>query len=314
VDGSGPLVETSSLVRRFGPTAALDGLDLRVEPGSLFAILGHNGAGKTTLIRLINGLLRPTSGHVRVFGLDPYTDGAAVRARTGVVTESTPLDGYLTVRETLHAYARLFDVPRATRRTRVDELLDLFDLGEHADRPARELSAGLRQRAAFARGLVHRPELLLLDEPTANLDPVAAHRVRLLVAELARESGSTVILSTHNLAEAQDICDHVAVFRHGRVLIQGAIAELSRPDAADLRTRIEVDTDPGVAAEVLAAHGRVELDDAPQHLLVHHHRRHEVAAMVAALVARGVAVTGVQTLTPTLEDLYLDLHREAVAP
>jgi ABC-2 type transport system ATP-binding protein len=314
VDGSAPLVEVRGLVRRFGGTVALDGLDLRVERGSLFAVLGHNGAGKTTLMRVLNGLLRPTSGSVRVFGVDPSTDGVAVRARTGVVTESTPLDEHLSVRETLHAYARLFDVPRATRRQRVVELLELFDLGHHADRPARELSAGLRQRAAFARGLIHRPELLLLDEPTANLDPVAAHRVRLLVAELARESGSTVVLSTHNLAEAQDICDHVAVFRHGRVLVQGAIAELSRANAADLRTRIEVDSDPGVAAEVLAAHGRIEIADAPQHLLVHHQARDEVAPMVAALVARGVAVTGVETLTPTLEDLYLDLHREAVAP
>lgn len=314
MDGSAPLVEATGLVRRFGDAVALDGLDLTVEPGALFAVLGHNGAGKTTLMRLLNGLLRPTAGTVRVFGLDPYTSGGAVRARTGVVTESTPLDEFLSVRETLHAYARLCGVPRAARRARVDDLLERFELGPHADKPARELSAGLRQRAAFARGLVHRPELLLLDEPTANLDPVAAHRVRHLVADLARSAGSTVVLSTHNLAEAQDICDHVAVFREGRVLVQGAIAELSRSHAVELRTRIEVAGDPAVAAALLATHGRVERAAGSGAVLVHHHARDEVPAMVAALVNHGASVTGVTTLTPTLEDLYLDLHREQVRP
>jgi ABC-2 type transport system ATP-binding protein len=311
VDGTDTLVEVRGLTRRFGEAVALDGVDLRIARGSIAAVLGHNGAGKTTLLRLLNGLLRPTGGEVRVFGVDPYEAGAQVRARTGMVTESTALDEFLSVRETLLAYARLFDVPPDVRDERVSDLLARFELDGHADRPARELSAGLRQRAAFARGLVHRPELLLLDEPTANLDPVAAHRVRVVVAELARASGSTVLLSTHNLAEAQDVCDHVAVLRHGRVLVQGPIDEvLAHAAGGELHTRITVAGDVADAARVLASHGQVQRDGDGA-LQVHHLGEDEVPRMVADLVRHGAQVTGVTTLSPTLEDLYLDLHREA---
>jgi ABC-2 type transport system ATP-binding protein len=304
------VVEVSGLVRRFGSATALDGVDLTIGRGHLFAVLGHNGAGKTTLLRLLNGLLRPTAGDVRVFGRDPFREGGLVRARSGAVTESTTLDEFLTVRETLHAYGRLFEVPRSRLDARVEELVELFELGAHADQPARELSAGMRQRAAFARGLVHGPELLLLDEPTANLDPIAAHRVRVVVADLARRSGSTVVMSTHNLAEAQDVCDHVAVLRHGRVLVQGTIDELSRAAATAVHTRVSVTSDPGVAADTLDAFGEVQRDGAPHVLVVTHARRDEVPRMVAALVSAGVEVDGVTTLAPTLEDMYLDLHRE----
>jgi ABC-type multidrug transport system ATPase subunit len=257
-----PIVEVTGLVRRFGSTTALAGVDLTVGRGQIFAVVGHNGAGKTTLLRLLNGLLRPTAGTVRVWGHDPYRAGSITRARTGAVTESTTLDEFLSVRETLHAYGRLFDVPRDALPDRVEELVDLFELGPYADRPARELSAGMRQRAAFARGLVHRPELLLLDEPTANLDPVAAHRVRAVVADLAR--------------------------------------------------RIEVARDTEVAAACLAPFGSVHRDGPVGELVVLHDHRDEVPRMVAELVRVDIPVVGVATLGPTLEDVYLDLHRETV--
>ena len=223
-----PVIEAHGLSRRFGDVVALDDLTLQVHRGEVVGILGHNGAGKTTFLRLINGLLKPSAGELLTFGQPAYVRGAANRARTGVVTESTALDDFLTIGESLVAYGTMSGRAFTGVDERVDELLALFGLSEVRDKQARELSAGMRQRAAFARGLMHRPELLLLDEPTANMDPVAARQVRHVVADLARETGRTVVLSTHNLAEAQDVCDRIAVLRRGRLQALGTMAELSQ--------------------------------------------------------------------------------------
>ena len=236
-----PVIQTSSLSRRFGEKNAVDELTLEVQAGEIFGFLGHNGAGKTTTVRLLNGVLEPTDGTAKVLGLDPQKEGPSLRARTGVLTETPSLDERLTARENLSFYAELYNVPRGEVVDRVDVLLAEFDLAERADEKVGGYSKGMKQRLALARALLHKPEVLLLDEPTAALDPVAARHVHTMVENLARREGCTVFLCTHNLVEAQRLCDRVAVLEHGRLVALGTPSELTRQYVKRLELDLEVD-------------------------------------------------------------------------
>ncbi|HZM62095.1 MAG TPA: heme ABC exporter ATP-binding protein CcmA [Vicinamibacterales bacterium] len=205
------MISASHLTRRFGTRVALDDLSIELKSGEIFALLGPNGAGKTTTLRLLAGLIAPTSGSVQVNG-EAMTAASAskLRARIGFLTEAPGLWDSLTVRENLEIYARLYEL--AAPRRAVDEALALFDIRDRArDRPS-ELSKGLRQRVALARSLLHKPRIVLLDEPTAGLDPESAREVRELVLGL-RGEGRTVLLCTHNLDEVDRVADRVAVLR-----------------------------------------------------------------------------------------------------
>lgn len=300
------VIELRGVTRRFGALTAVDEVSFSVTEGEIVGLLGHNGAGKTTLIRVINGLLPPDAGEVRVGGLDPNVDGATVRRTTGVLTEYPALDEYLTTRENLAVYAEIHGMEDLQAEQRIEELLHRLGLWDKRDEPARDLSAGLKQRVALARGMVHDPDVLLLDEPTTNMDPVAARDVRDLIVEGVRLRGRTVLLSTHNLAEAEALCDRVAIMRHGRLL------EIGRP--ADLRRQlggvhgVRVTTSPDnvqTIVGVLDAGSEVTvLDDATAEVTG------EVAipVVVKQLVAAGVEIHRVEPLAPTLEDLYVALH------
>ncbi|MFO7778154.1 MAG: ABC transporter ATP-binding protein, partial [Nitriliruptoraceae bacterium] len=221
-------IELQAVTRRFGELTAVDALSLGVHEGEIVGLLGHNGAGKTTLIRVINGLLAPQSGQVRVAGLDPFTHGHEVRRTTGVLTEYPALDEFLSTRENLEVYAAINAVPHRQAEERIERLLHQLGLWDKRAEPARELSAGLKQRVAIARALVHDPSILLLDEPTTNMDPVAARSVRDLILTAVRDRGHTVLLSTHNLVEAEELCDRIGIIRNGRLLLLGTPTELRR--------------------------------------------------------------------------------------
>jgi ABC-2 type transport system ATP-binding protein len=236
-----PVIQISSLSRRFGETNAVDNLSLDVQAGEIFGFLGHNGAGKTTTVRLLNGVIEPTSGSARVLGLDPQADGPAVRARTGVLTETPSLDERLTARDNLSFYADLYNVPPADVQKRVESMLTDFDLADRADEKVGGYSKGMKQRLALARSLLHKPDVLYLDEPTAALDPVAARYVNELVENLARREGCTVFICTHNLVEAQKMCDRVAVMQHGKLVALGTPSELTRRYVKRLDVDLEVD-------------------------------------------------------------------------
>lgn len=247
-----PVIQISSLSRRFGETNAVDRLTLDVQAGEIFGFLGHNGAGKTTTVRLLNGVLEPTSGNAKVLGLDPLSEGPAVRAQTGVLTETPSLDERLTARDNLSFYADLYSVPRSDVPDRVNSLLTEFELAERAEEKVGSYSKGMKQRLALARALLHKPEVLFLDEPTAALDPVAARHVHRLVENLARREGCTVFLCTHNLVEAQKLCDRVAVMEHGRLVALGTPSELTRQYVKRLDVDLEVDpTQMDLALQVL---------------------------------------------------------------
>ncbi len=305
-----PVIQTHNLTRRFGGTVAVDGLTLEVYAGEVFGFLGHNGAGKTTTVRLLNGVLLPSSGSARVLDLDPVKDGPALRRRVGVLPETPSLDERLTARENLRIYADLYGVPADQVPRRIEALLETFELTDRADDLVGGYSKGMKQRLALARALLHEPELLFLDEPTAGLDPMAARRVRGMIARLSRETGRTVFLCTHNLAEAQRLCDRVAVLEHGRLLAVGTPAELAHRLWRGLC--LEVELVPATAPTALDLLRRVSQDGEVEWrepvAIVRLPNREAIPDLVTALVEAGVRLYRVTPQEPTLEDVYFALH------
>jgi len=304
-----PVIFCNDLTRRFGDLVAVDHLTLQVYPGEVFGLLGHNGAGKTTTIRLLNGILAPSSGTASVLGLDPATEGAALRRSTGVLTETPSLDERLTGRVNLQIYAELFDVPSGQVVGRIDELLEEFELAGRADERVGDYSKGMKQRLALARALLHRPQILFLDEPTASLDPVAARRVHRTIRRLSDEEKRTVLLCTHNLTEAQRLCDRVAVLQHGRLLALGTPAELARQLGRSQRLEIEVAPDEATIALQALDKAAVALEPALENgtITVTGADREAIPLLVAALVGAGVRVYSVTPHEPSLEDVYFAL-------
>ncbi len=305
-----PVIQTQGLVRRFGDVTAVDGLTLEIARGEVFGFLGHNGAGKTTTVRLLNGVLLPTEGTLRVLGCDPVTEGPELRRHTGVLTESPSLDERLTARENLSIYATLYDVPEDRVASRVEELLKGFDLAERADDKAGGYSKGMKQRLALARALIHKPEMLFLDEPTAGLDPVAARQVHDLIVRLSGE-GHTVFLCTHNLIEAQKLCDRVAVLEHGRLLALGTPAELSARYSHRQQLEVEVspETMPAALETLRGVRGATDVTAENHSVVSFSGVGHDsVPDVIALLAAAGVRIYRVTPQEPSLEDVYFALH------
>src|SRR5690349_653090 len=209
-------------------TDALRGVTLAVPRGSIYGLLGPNGAGKTTLLSILATLLIPDGGSARILGHDVVTDSGAVRARVNMASGNASFVWSLRPSEVLSFYGRLYGLSGHALRARVEELLDAFELRDHARTEYNELSTGLKQRLAFAKALLNDPEVLFLDEPTLGLDPDVSIRVRARVAALRRERGTTVILTTHYMREAEELCDEIAFIKGGRILAQGTADELKR--------------------------------------------------------------------------------------
>jgi ABC-2 type transport system ATP-binding protein len=221
-------VDVRGLRHRFGVHAAVDGIDLCVLPGEVFGLLGPNGAGKTTTIRVLNTLLPVQEGIVTVLGHDVRTDQTAVRRLLGYVPQQLSIEAALTGRENVTWFARLYDVPRRERRSRVDEALESMGLLDVADRLAGTYSGGMVRRLELAQALVNQPALLVLDEPTVGLDPVARGGVWERVEEMRLATGMTVLVTTHYMEEADAMCDRVAMMHLGTVRVVGRPEELRR--------------------------------------------------------------------------------------
>ena len=219
-----PAIQAESLTKRYGEVLAVDALSFQVEPGTTLGLLGGNGAGKTTTIAMLLGLLLPSAGTIRVLGHDMATDRYAALARMNFSSPYIALPARLTVRENLRVYGRLYTVRDLDRR--IAELADELDLHAFLDRPAGQLSAGKKTRVALAKSLINRPDVLLLDEPTASLDPDTGDLVRTWLERYRTASGCTILLASHNMAEVERLCDTVLMLRQGRVVDQGAPNDL----------------------------------------------------------------------------------------
>lgn len=297
-------IETHDLTRRFDGLTAVDGLSLTVGRGEVVGLLGPNGAGKTTTIRMLAALIPPTSGTASVSGCRLGEDDDAVRRSIGILTETPGLYDRLSARRNLDFHARLQGVADPGRT--VDRYLGLVGLADRADDPAGTFSKGMRQKLALARALLHEPDVLLLDEPTAGLDPRMARVVRDLIGSLKVE-GRTILLSTHNLEEAEALCDRVA-------LIQGRLVAFDRP--AVLRERL-------FSRRVRVRLAEPDLDAVQALPFVRHVDRRgdlltvtlaegaDTPALVRGLVQAGARIHEILPLGATLEDVYLELIRDA---
>jgi ABC-2 type transport system ATP-binding protein len=221
-----PAVVCAGLTYRFGEHVAVDDVDLEIRPGETFGLLGPNGAGKTTTIRMITTLLKPAAGRVSVFGVDAAARPMLVRRMIGYVPQLLSADGMLTGRENVQLFARLFDVPRAQRATRVAEALAAMGLTDAADRLAKTYSGGMIRRLELAQALINAPRLLVLDEPTVGLDPIARTDVWEYITNLRSSADMTVLMTTHYMDEADTYCDRIALMHQARIRAEGTPAEL----------------------------------------------------------------------------------------
>jgi len=232
------LVRAHGLTKRFGDFSAVKGIDFELRRGEAFGFLGPNGAGKSSTMRMLGCVSPPTSGELSIMGMDPRTQGSAIRARLGVVPQEDTLDLELTVRENLLIYGRYFGLPRQVIRERTARLLDFVQLADRTNDEVEPLSGGLKRRLTIARSLINEPEILLLDEPTTGLDPQARHVVWDRLFRL-KQQGVTLILTTHYMDEAEQLCDRLVVMDHGRIAAEGSPRELittySTPEVLELR-------------------------------------------------------------------------------
>jgi len=304
-------VATQCITRRFGELLAVDNLTLEVSRGEIFGLLGHNGAGKTTTIRLLNGVLRPSNGSARVLGLDPVREGTELRRRTGVLTENPSLDERLTAQENLHFYADLNNVPQEMVNHRIEQLLTNFELIERANEKVGGYSKGMKQRLALARSLLHEPELLFLDEPTSGLDPVASLHVRQMIRHLSKTEERTVILCTHNLVEAQRLCDRVAVLEHGQLLAVGTPADLGQRFGRVHKLDIELEHNQvPLALEILKQETDITVVAENEIVSITGAKRERIPDLIHLLANAHIRIYRVVPQELSLEDVYFALHGE----
>jgi ABC-2 type transport system ATP-binding protein len=306
-----PVIETRGLRRTFAGgrgrevVEAVAGVDMRVEAGTIFGFLGPNGAGKTTTLRILSTLLPPTSGTARVMGVDVAREPQAVRRRIGYVAQSGGSDPRMSGRGELVMQGRLFGLPGTAAHERARELLDAFELADAADRPTGTYSGGMRRRLDVALGMVHRPGLLFLDEPTTGLDPQARARMWDEVRRL-RETGTTVFLTTHYLDEADALCDRLAIIDHGRIVAEGTASELKKAVAGDVVT-IGVDGNGELVARLMAAQPFVReagIDGGNVRLYVDDGEA-SLPLVLRILDGAGLAPQALALHRPSLDDVFL---------
>jgi ABC-2 type transport system ATP-binding protein len=228
-----PIIRVQHVVKSFGKVTAVNDVSFDVRAGEIFAFLGPNGAGKTTTIKMLTTLLHPTSGSLELDGLDPAKDQTEVRRRIGVVFQDPSLDSELTAWENMDIHGVLYHVPKAVRRERTEALLKLFELWERRADLVKTFSGGMKRRLEIARGLLHTPKVLFLDEPTLGLDPQSRNQMWSVVQNLNKSEGVTVFLTTHYMDEADRAADRIAVIDHGRLVATGSSAELKAQTKTD---------------------------------------------------------------------------------
>jgi len=298
-------IELNDLSKMFDDRLVLSGLTFSVRQGEVFGLLGPNGAGKTTTLRLMLGLLRPSSGTVTVNGADLSVNDEG-RQQVGVLMENDGLYDRLSAWDNLDYFAQIYRVPE--RRQRIDALLHQFSLHERAGEKVGTFSKGMRRKLGIARAMIHDPRLLLLDEPTSGLDPEAQKMVRDILLDLSRVEGMTIVLSSHNLDEVQRICSRVAVIKQGRLRAFDSVEHLRGGGKSEMRFSLGEGTAERAAAILRALPGVLDVQTSGSDAVV----RYEGSSspLIDALVTRGVKVEEAVRLSRSLEDVYIDLVKE----
>ena len=307
------VVETNSLTKRYRDKLAVNALNLTVQEGEIFGFLGPNGAGKTTTILMLIGLTEPTSGRVSVCGFDPTHQSLEVKRRVGYLPESPGFYEDISARENLLYMARLNRIPEDEARRRTSEVLEQVELSADSQRLVREFSRGMKQRLGIAEVLVKKPQAIILDEPTLGIDPDGAIRILELIKSLNRERNLTVLLSSHQLQQVQEICNRVGIIVRGKLIVQGQMDELGR---AILKERqwnflLEVGGNPnGLENDLRAINGVDEIEKRAHGLFLRCTR--DVRPDVFSLLARkNLPLLQLRSEDPTLEEIYLKYFREA---
>ncbi len=301
-----PAVEVEGLVKRYKEVTAVDGIDFRIEPGEMFGMLGPNGAGKTTTLGILSTLRRATAGQARVWGFDVGRQRAEVRRRIGIVFQEFSLDDKLTGRENLDFHGRLYSMGRALRRERIAEVLRLVDLEDRADAQVEKYSGGMKRRLEIARGLMHAPPLLFLDEPTLGLDAQTRRQIWRYLADLNDRVGVTVILTTHYMEEADVLCSRVAIVDHGKIVACDTPDRLKASVGGDA-VYLRVSQDEAAVAAALRALPFVSkvTEGSDSLALTLDSAEQRVPDLVDAVRGAGAQLKSLQLRPPTLEDVFL---------
>ncbi|MFH0863217.1 MAG: ATP-binding cassette domain-containing protein [Candidatus Altiarchaeota archaeon] len=297
------VIETNDLTRKFGDITAVDGLSLRIEAGEVFGLLGPNGAGKSTTLNMLCTILKPTSGKATINGLDVDKHPDKVRQIIGIVFQDPSIDNRLTGRENLEMHAELYNVDPKLAKERIGDLLTLVELDQRAGEVVKNYSGGMRRRLEIARGLIHHPKVLFLDEPTIGLDPQTRAKIWEYIKRLSDEEDITIILTTHYMDEAELLCDRVGIIDHGKIVALGSPKELIREIGQDVAT---VQTDDNSRAKefesaefvkkvTVGAKVTIVLDDSTSAMP----RLFEYASK------KGIRITSIELRRPTLNDVFL---------
>ncbi len=305
VDGS--VIRATALTKHFGAIEAVKGIDLEVHRGEIFGFLGPNGAGKTTTISMLCTLLQPTSGQAMVAGFDVASHPGDVRSAIGLVFQDPSLDGQLTAKENLEFHAFVYSIPSSERAGRIAEVLEMVDLSDRAKSIVMTFSGGMRRRLEIARGMMHTPEILFLDEPTIGLDPQTRRHIWGYLRKLRAEQGVTLFMTTHYMDEAEE-CDRIAIIDHGEIVALGTPDELKGMVGGDVVT-IATSDNPTAADEL---RGTFELEPTVDNGTI----RVEVsdgAGFIPRLVRElSVPVTSISSHRPSLDDVFLKLTGHAI--
>ncbi|MCX6843536.1 MAG: ATP-binding cassette domain-containing protein [candidate division WOR-3 bacterium] len=297
-----PAIEVNGLARRFKAFTAVDGISFTVNSGEIFGFLGPNGAGKTTTVRMLCTLIRPSAGTARVAGFDLVHRQTDVRRSIGIIFQDPSLDDRLTARENLRFHAMVYKVPRAEVNARIAETLEWMELTDRANEIVRNFSGGMKRRLEIARGLLHSPRVLFLDEPTLGLDPQTRSRIWERLLKLRRERGTTLFLTTHYMDEAEN-CDRIAIIDHGRIIALDTPARLKAQVQGDC-IHLETADDAAAEAEVKQRYGVEVVRDATG---LHFEVENGAAFVPGLLRELSVAVRTVSVRPPTLEDVFLKM-------
>jgi ABC-2 type transport system ATP-binding protein len=301
-------IQVINIVKRYGNFTAVDGVSFDVKEGEVFGLLGPNGAGKSTLIRMMTTLLEITSGQAFIEGFDVSKQPNQARRSIGVIPQAMTSDGDLTVWENLSIYSKLYSIPAAERENSIDELLELVDLTQWRDAPARNLSGGMRRRLEIARGLVHRPRIFFLDEPTTGLDPVSRVAVWEMITNIKQKRNLTVLITTHYMDEADRLCDRIAIVDHGKLVALDSPRALKAgiPGSSVIEAQfLNAPASWQQTLNGLAAVNSVQSEGANMYRILTDDGSRTTTDLVETAVKSNVAIKSLTVQTTTLDDVFV---------